>query len=66
MNKKTYRPFPQYVPTDGQKVWGVFFNRGGCGVALTWDAANSQWLADGISVNVPWFNVVEWRPRDVT
>ena len=63
MSPKNYRPFPQYVPADGQEVWAVRYIRGADAVAATWDATVGGWNCDDFQTEVPDYVMVEWRPR---
>ena len=64
MSAKNFRPFPYYLPTDGQRCWIVRFTVGGMGVSATWNASLEQFTADGFTTPVPWHEIVEWRPEE--
>jgi hypothetical protein len=64
VNPKKYRPFPQYKPTDGQKVWIVRFVPGGQGQLAMYEPLNFCFSSyEGLN-DIPDYVVVEWRPAD--
>jgi len=64
MNPKKYRPFPQYVPTDGQHIYFVRFVRGGDGVEGWYHPEDQNFEPAFGGQFVPDYMVVEWRPAD--
>jgi hypothetical protein len=62
MNPKKYRPFPQYVPNDGQQCYVARFTLGGNGEFAVFDLANWQFTSPKTEVKLPGWMVVEWRP----
>ena len=63
MNAKKYRPFPQYIPTDGQTVWVVRFIRGADPIAATFSKFGWFFVTEQTSIQLDAWQVVEWRPR---
>jgi len=63
MNKKTYRPFPQYVPTDGQACYVVRFVRGADALQATFNLSLWEFTSPLTASPILAWDVVEWRPQ---
>ena len=63
MNPKKYRPFPQYLPNDGQACYIVRYETGGAAIPATFIKMDWTFLT-GLTVSpIPAWTVVEWRPN---
>jgi hypothetical protein len=66
MNENKYRPFPQYLPTEGQAVWVCRFQKEGDPIAATFSLIMWTFITDLTSIQLDAWSVVMWRPRKNT
>lgn len=62
LSKKNYRPFPAYIPADGQSCYVVRFQIGSPAIPATFNLADWTFTTAASTVPIPGWAVVEWKP----
>ena len=62
VNTKKYRPFPQYLPADGQVCNIVRYVEGGTAIEATFSATTWSFISTLTEWKINAWDVVEWRP----
>jgi hypothetical protein len=63
MNPKKYRPFPQYLPSEGQACYVVRYETGGAAIPAVFNSALWAFTSPITSFAIDAWTVVEWRPN---
>jgi hypothetical protein len=63
VNPKKYRPFPQYLPDDGELCAVVRYGVGGSGIIATFDFSTWTFLSAVTVEPIDAWDVVEWHPQ---